>query len=65
LDSHEECPVLLVEVEAASEHAADALRAAVSCVELLSAMRERRDFAGLRALRRMIDGSLPVVRHRL
>lgn len=64
LDSREESPVLLVEVEASSEHAADELRAAVASVELLTAMRSRGDFAGLRALRRLIDGSLPVARHR-
>lgn len=62
LDSREECSVLLVEVEAVSEHSADTLRAAVACVETLSAMRERHDHGGLRALRRMIDGALPPVR---
>jgi hypothetical protein len=64
LDSHEECPALLAEVEAANEHSADTLRAAVACVELLNAMRERNDHGGLRALRRMIDGALPVDRSR-
>jgi hypothetical protein len=64
LDSCEECPVLLAEVEAVNEHSADTLRAAVACVELLSAMRERRDHGGLRALRRLIDGALPVDRSR-
>jgi hypothetical protein len=63
LDSREECPVLLVEVEAVFEHSADTLRAAVASVELLTAMRERGDFAGIRALRRMISGTLPI-RHR-
>ena len=63
LDSREECPVLLCEVEASSEYAADELRAAVASVELLTAMRERGDFAGIRALRRMISGTLPI-RHR-
>ena len=64
LDSHEECPVLLVEVEAVSEHSADTLRAGVACVELLSAMRSHDDHGGLRTLRRMIDDALPVDRRR-
>jgi hypothetical protein len=64
LDSHEECPVLLVEVEAAAEYSADTLRAAVACVELFSAMRAHDDRGGLRTLRRMIDDALPVDRRR-
>jgi hypothetical protein len=64
LDSREECPVLLVEVEAVNEHSADALRAAVACVELLSAMRDRHDRGGLRALQRMLNNTLPVDRSR-
>ena len=64
LDSHEECPVLLVEVEAVSEHSADTLRAGIACAELLVAMRERHDNGGLRTLRRMIDDALPVDRRR-
>ena len=62
IDSREEFPVLLVEVEAANENSADTLRAAVSCVELLGAMRERNDRGGLRALSRLIDGALHVRR---
>jgi hypothetical protein len=64
LDSHEECPVLLVEVEAVYEHSADTLRAGVAVVETLAAMRDRQDHGGLRTLRRLIDDALPVDRRR-
>ena len=63
LDSREEYPILLAEVEAANERNTDTLRAAVSCVEVLAAMRERGDFAGIRALRRMLNNTLPIRRH--
>jgi hypothetical protein len=62
LDSHEETSELLVEVEASHERSIETLRAIVSSVEAISAMKARQDFAGLRALRRMIDQSLPITR---
>ena len=62
LDSHEEEPLLLAEVESSDEHALETLRALVSAAEGLSAMKARQDHAGLRALRRMIDQSLPITR---
>jgi hypothetical protein len=62
LDSHEEEPLLLAEVESSDEHALETLRALVSAAEGLSAMKARQDHAGLRMLRRMIDQSLPITR---
>jgi hypothetical protein len=62
LDSREETSELLVEVEASHERSIETLRAVVSAVESIAAMKARQDHAGLRALRRMIDQSLPITR---
>jgi hypothetical protein len=57
LDSREPEPVLLCEVEAADEHACDALRFCVAAVEAIAVMRAQGNGAGLTMMRRLLNQS--------
>ena len=58
LDSTASEPTLLAEVEVNDESALETLRACVSAVETISAMKERKSVGGLLTLRKLIDEAL-------
>jgi hypothetical protein len=67
LDSAAPESTLIVEVEAADEHALDTLRTCLCAIEMVAALRKQKDVGGLHVLQRLIAEALgvPVVVRRI